>query len=387
MYTIGYLMRFLLLITLLGLTSCLSSNVSQVNNEPSGKSASEMGQTQENEKEDVSLDWFTSSKLKSTDIVSKEEAKLFVNNVYQTLDNNIFDPAFKKELRQQHLKALISEVNAKPSWSRSKLTELVNNQLKKLSISHVKILDAVEGGKMFRLFEQAPSSTDKSDQAISAQIRGEVGIVRVKSFIVPQINKASIEQAKAQLSQAKVILIDLRGNGGGDIPSLIEDIIGSDKVISTDRTRKGMAIREPYVFRGYYNDITGEAGIKLLEEKGYIQWRTRYEAKKDSRPYFILVDDKCGSACELFAAAAQENGGAKILGVRTMGALLAGEAFKLRWQGFALIAPTAQVFSPKGNIIEAVGVQPDIQISECKNSGKICLEKAIEVAGRVGSAQ
>jgi hypothetical protein len=31
-----------------------------------------------------------------------------------------------------------------------------------------------------------------------------------------------------------------------------------------------------------------------------------------------------------------------------------------------------------------VGVQPDIQIPECKNSGKQCLEKAIEVV--VGDA-
>jgi C-terminal processing protease CtpA/Prc len=149
--------------------------------------------------------------------------------------------------------------------------------------------------------------------------------------------------------------------------------------MSTDRTRKGLTVKEPYVFRGYYNDITGEASIKLLEEKGYIQWRTRLEAKKDPRPYFILVDDRCGSACELFAAIAQENGGAKIVGVRTMGALLAGEAFKLKWQGFALVAPTAQVFSPKGNTIEGVGVEPDIEIPECNNSGNQCLERALEV--------
>jgi C-terminal processing protease CtpA/Prc len=62
-----------------------------------------------------------------------------------------------------------------------------------------------------------------------------------------------------------------------------------------------------------------------------------------------------------------------------MGALFGGEAFRLRWQGFALIVPTVQVVSPKGNTIEGVGVQPDIEIPECVNSSSQCLEKAIKV--------
>ncbi|MBH8561873.1 hypothetical protein I8748_06740 [Nostoc sp. CENA67] len=65
---------------------------------------------------------FTSSELKSADTISSEDAKLFVNNLYQTIDNNIFDPTFKNELRQQNLKALVAQVEAQPTWSRLKLT-------------------------------------------------------------------------------------------------------------------------------------------------------------------------------------------------------------------------------------------------------------------------
>ncbi|WP_231510284.1 S41 family peptidase [Fischerella sp. PCC 9605] len=264
------------------------------------------------------------------------------------------------------------------------MTTLITNQLKKLSMSHVRLLDPVEGEKLFRLIEQKPSSTDKIAPAVSAQMKGEVGILRVKSFLIPQITRVAVEQAKAQLSNAKVILLDLRGNGGGagsSISYLIEDLIGPDKVLWTDRTRDGLAIKQPYIFQGYFDDAINaqaEAEIKLSNEKPYTQWRTRSQAKKDPRPHFVLVDDRCGSSCDLFAAAAQEYG-VKLLGVRTMGALYGGEAFKLRWQGFALIAPTIQVASPKGNTIEGVGVQPDIEIPECKSSGKNCLEKAIEV--------
>ncbi|KAB8335430.1 hypothetical protein SD80_003680 [Scytonema tolypothrichoides VB-61278] len=380
-----HLINFLLLVALLGLGSCSSSKVPPVNNAPHEKRAGEISQAQD---EDVSLEWFTSSKLKDTDIVSVSDAKLLITNVYQILDGKIFDPAFKKGERNQHFKLLLAEVSAKPSWSRAELTERISSQLKKLSVSHLRLLDPTEGEKLFRLIEQNPASNAKPNPAVSAQIRGEVGILQVKSFLIPQVTKAALDRAKAQLSPAEVILIDLRGNGGGagsSISYLIEDIIGPDKVLWRDRTRAGLRIKEPYVFRGYFDDAINaeaKAEIKLAREHPYVEWRTRSLAKKDPRPYYVLVDDRCGSSCDLFAASVQENRGAKLLGVRTMGALLAGEAFKLSWQGFALIVPTAQVISPNGNTIEGVGVQPDIQIPECKNSSKRCLEKAVEVVVR-----
>ena len=77
-------------------------------------------------------------------------------------------------------------------------------------------------------------------EVVSAQISNQVGILQVKSFVAAQITRRAVEQAKAELSQAKAILIDLRGNGGGvqsDISYLIEDIIGPDKVFAVERTR------------------------------------------------------------------------------------------------------------------------------------------------------
>jgi C-terminal processing protease CtpA/Prc len=378
------LIRFLLFITLVNLASCQFFNISQVSHQPHGKSSNNVSQAEVSE--EVSLNWFTSSSFKGTDIVSSSEAKLFIRDIYQTLDSKIFDPAFKKQEREEQLKELITEVNTKPSWSRAELTERVSHQLKKLSISHLRLLDPAEGEKLFRLIEQKPQSDAKPDPpAVSAQIKGKVGILRVKSFLIPQVTKVAINQAKAQLSQAKVILIDVRGNGGGagsSISYLVEDIVGADKVLWRDRTREGLQMKEPYIFRGYFDDAINqqaEAEIKLGRKQPYVEWRTRSDAKKDPRPHYVLIDHQCGSSCDLFAATVKENGGAELLGVRTMGALFAGEAFKLRWQGFALIAPVGQVISPKGNTIEGVGVQPDIEIPECKNSNPQCLEKAIQV--------
>ncbi len=365
---------------LLNLISCTGSRFTPwQSSQPSMQSS----MSQDIEK-DVSLDWFTSSTLSDTDPVSSSEAKLFVNDVYQKLDANIFDPTFKKNLREQTLKELIAEVDAKSSWSRAGLTQLTNQYLEKLAISHVRVFDPVEGEQLFRLFTQESPSTPETE-VVSAQISNQVGILQVKSFVTPQITRRVVEQAKAGLSQAKAILIDLRGNGGGvqsAISYLIEGIIGPDKVFAVERTRDGIGIQEPYIFRGYFDDSVkniGLAEIKLTQEKNFIEYRTRFEAKRDPRPYFILVDHQCGSACEVFAAAAQDHGSAQILGVRTSGSVLGGGVFKLRWQGFIILAPIAYTVSPGGNAIEGKGVQPDIEMTECENSGDRCFEEAVEI--------
>ncbi|MBD1849371.1 S41 family peptidase [Leptolyngbya sp. FACHB-711] len=376
-----FIKRLVLLITLLNLTSCQLSNPSQSNNQPL-----KVNDATSTEETDVSLNWFTDSQLKPTDTVSAAEAKAFVHNVYQTIDDQIFDPAFKKAERNQQQQDLLATLDTQSGWSRAELTERISNELNKLSVSHLRILDPTAGATLFRIFEQKPLPDATPTPSVSAEMRGEVGILRVESFIVPLITKAELDRAKAQLAQAQVILIDVRANGGGfgsSVSYLVEDIIGPDKVVSRDRTREGLKVQEPYIFRGYFDDAINaeaKAEIELSETHPYIEWRTRLEAQVDPRPHFILVDHQCGSACDLFAGIIKDYGSAKILGVRTMGALLGGDALRLRWQGFALIVPISQVISPKGHLIEGVGVQPDIEIPECANGGNQCLEKAIEIA-------
>ncbi|WP_199305867.1 S41 family peptidase [Pseudanabaena sp. FACHB-2040] len=342
------------------------------------------------EEENVSLDWFTSSQLEPTDTVSVLEAKTFISSVYQTLDEEIFDPAFKEEERDQQLQELLNTADTQANWSRAEITQQVSNELQKLSVSHLRLLDPVEGERLFRIFEQEPLPEETPEPAIAAEMRGDIGILRVESFIVPLITKAELDRAKAQLTQAKVILIDVRRNGGGygsSVSYLVEDIIGPNKVLWRDRTREGLQMQEPYVFQGYFDDavnLKAKAEIELGEQHPYIEWQTRSEAQIDPRPHFVLIDDQCGSACDLFAAVIKDHGTAQLLGIRTMGALLGGDAFRLNWPGYALIAPTMQVVSPKGHTIEGVGVPPDIEIPECANGGSQCLEKALEIVNAAG---
>lgn len=375
----------LFFITLLTLTSCQYWIHSQ-DQQPSTIVTSSPNQVED----DVSLDWFTSSPLKGADVISSSEAKLFITDVYQTLNSKIFDPAFKAEERGQQLRELLAEAETQPNWSRSELIARISDRLKQLSVSHLRLLDPIEGEQLFRVFEQTPSPEATPDPTVSAEMRGEIGILRVKSFIVPLITKAELDRAKAHLAQAKVILIDVRGNGGGfgsSISYLVEDIVGPNKVLWRDRTRAGLQVEEPYVFHGYFDDAMNaeaKAEIELGEKYAYVEWRTRSDAQKDPRPHFILVDDQCGSSCDLFAGIIKDYGSATILGARTIGALFGGDAFRLNWPGFALIVPTVQVVSPKGHTIEGVGVPPDIEIPECVNPGNPntssqCLDRAIQM--------
>jgi hypothetical protein len=134
-----FIKGFLLLITLLNLTSCQFSNLSQRNNQPLKVNAGTS--TEETE---VSLKWFTDSPLKPTDTVSAFEAKAFVLNVYQTIDDNIFDPAFKQAERNQQQQDLLVAIATQPNWSRAELIERISNELNRLSVSHLRILDPVK---------------------------------------------------------------------------------------------------------------------------------------------------------------------------------------------------------------------------------------------------
>ncbi|MFZ5558697.1 MAG: S41 family peptidase [Pseudomonadota bacterium] len=337
--------------------------------------------------------WFSSSPLKGEDIVAGHDAVAFAERLYTILDAKLFDPSFKAEERGRQRAELEAALAARPTWTRSEVVDLVNERLRRLGISHLRILDPIQGAAMAALAEQPPSAEHDAaraaEPAVSAEVRdGAVGVLRLRSFFVPQITKAAVDRARARLAGARAIVVDVRGNGGGagsPISYVIEHLLGPDRVISFDRTREGLHRSRPYVVRGYFEDAenTGaQAEIRLSEREPYIEWRTRPDAVKDPRPHVVLVNQECGSACEVFAAAAKENG-VPVLGVRTYGAVLGAGVFKLPWPGYALIVPVLGTLSPMGRIHEGVGVAPDVEIPECHDRPEECLTRAVEIAARI----
>ncbi|HEV7700150.1 MAG TPA: S41 family peptidase [Pyrinomonadaceae bacterium] len=176
----------------------------------------------------------------------------------------------------------------------------------------------IEGLSIYALFD-------------SKRLEGGVGYISFSSF-VPFLNDR-IAAAFDSMKDAPAIILDLRGNSGGDdsVSLKIEQrLFKKETQLMLIKTRKGIN-----------RDVkaTGNASSYL----GKI---------------VILVDEFSGSAAEEMTAGLQEAGRAYVIGRTTMGEDLDADIQELP-DGGILIYPFGQSTTPKGVIIEGRGVIPD----------------------------
>lgn len=156
-------------------------------------------------------------------------------------------------------------------------------------------------------------------------------------FLNPRITSA-IESFK----DARGIIIDLRGNGGGEdsVALNIANMLFDKKTqLMIMKTRKG---------DDFY-----------------------YKAKPSKNPYLgrvvILLDEQSGSASEQIAAGLQEAGRAFVIGKTSKGADLDATSVGLPIKALFLYA-YGQPRTPKGVIIEGRGVIPDKEVKLTRES-------------------
>ncbi len=154
------------------------------------------------------------------------------------------------------------------------------------------------------------------------------------------------------------LLIDLRGNEGGDlavVEAMTARLFAQNVTLATEQFRDGKSARErPWIVRG--------AGAAARDE-----------------PLALLVDERCASACELFTAALKENGRARVFGHATPG-IVAGVASKpMRLpDGSGLQISRVGFLSPQGRALDNVGVMPDetcVRTQADAVAGEDCVRK------------
>lgn len=166
----------------------------------------------------------------------------------------------------------------------------------------------------------------------SAWLGGNIGFVQLKSFNEDLVDE--LRNAIEDLEGVDGWIIDIRDNAGGYLDSA-QDVAGLFPNVTSAVVVEGQD-KQPKIFLSTEQDI------------------------KFSGPLIMLVNSESASAAEILAGAVKDQQGAKLYGQTTYGKGLAQSVIMLS-SGNMFKMTVAQFYTPKGNVINHIGVPPDLE--------------------------
>lgn len=168
----------------------------------------------------------------------------------------------------------------------------------------------------------------------SKMLDGGIGYIQISEF-----QSKTEEQFKSALADLKKqgmksLIVDVRSNPGGLITAaanILDQILPKGTVVYTE---------DKY---GKREDYTSDS--KCLK-----------------CPIAILVNENSASASEIFAGAIKDYNYGTLIGTKTFGKGIVQTVFPLE-DGDAVKITTAKYYTPKGNYIHGVGIEPDINLT------------------------
>ncbi|SFM81896.1 S41 family peptidase [Thermodesulforhabdus norvegica] len=164
------------------------------------------------------------------------------------------------------------------------------------------------------------------------------GYVRITSFqsdTSSELEKA-LEKLEEENKPLKGLILDLRNNPGGLLDQAVRV---SDEFL--------------------------DEGLIVYTKGRHSQQTMRFEAHKNGRPHkypiVVLVNGGSASASEIVAGALQDHKRAIIVGEPTFGKGSVQTVIPLK-DGSAVRLTTALYYTPKGRLIQAKGIEPDILV-------------------------
>jgi carboxyl-terminal processing protease len=181
-------------------------------------------------------------------------------------------------------------------------------------------------------------------KTVTARTEGDVGYIRIAQFTEqtqPGLDKA-IKDIKEKLGdKLKGYVIDLRNNPGGLLDqavSVSDTFLDRGEIVST-RTR--------------HSEETQRFNAKAGDQA-------------DGKPLVVLINDGSASASEIVAGALQDHGRAILLGTKSFGKGSVQTIIPLARGESAMRLTTARYYTPSGRSIQALGIEPDIEVQQAK---------------------
>ena len=170
----------------------------------------------------------------------------------------------------------------------------------------------------------------------SRQLESGYGYIKLSLWKSP-VHK-EFKKALGALRDAPGIIIDLRGNPGGEAGEVV-------KIASYFFNSR--------VSFGQFIPRSGR-GINLFTDRDDLIYQG---------PVVVLVNESSGSGSELFTGVMQENGRAIVIGRQSCGCVLGISRFKKVKGGGELAVSELKYISPQGHKLEGTGVIPDKMVA------------------------
>jgi carboxyl-terminal processing protease len=160
-----------------------------------------------------------------------------------------------------------------------------------------------------------------------------IGFIKITNFNGNVMSELTKVIAEFKAKNVKGIIFDLRNNPGG----LLDEVVEVCRVLIPKGT--------------------------IVSVKAKNQPLETYSSELDKAPFKIvmLVNENSASASEIMAAAIQDSGTGKLVGVNTYGKGTVQSVLKLN-DGSGMKVTIANYLTPKGLIIDGVGIKPDFEI-------------------------
>jgi carboxyl-terminal processing protease len=193
-------------------------------------------------------------------------------------------------------------------------------------------------GRMIRIGNLPPVPT----WIRTERLDGRTGYITFNGFMDPVRIMPLFNQAMESFMDTDGLVIDLRGNGGG---------LGA----------------MPVWMAGWLVAPKGQTLGTATMREGTMTLAIRPRPRTYDKPVAVLIDELAVSAAEVFAQGLKDLGRARLFGRRTAGIVLMSNVEKLpNGDGFQYV--TGSFVSPKGLVLEGVGVVPDVEVRHTRES-------------------
>ncbi len=164
---------------------------------------------------------------------------------------------------------------------------------------------------------------------------GKIGYIHLPEFTAtaPEEMRQAIAALQAEAVQG--YLLDLRSNPGGLLDACLE-------------------IADLWLDRGTI--------VSLNRREGTSETYRAEATVLTQQPLVLLINGSSASASEILAAALQEQGRAILVGTPSFGKGLVQTVYRLT-DGSGLKVTSARYYTPAGNNIHGIGVQPDLEVA------------------------